>query len=96
MFATRILLFAKTKTPTLRRLSPALTKSHKLSPSLAAIVGKPEATRQEALKGVWDYIKAHNLQNPAAKREIVADDKLSNMFGQGKATIFEVRTTPRM
>ena len=30
---------------------------------------------------MWAYIKANNLQNPANKREIVADAKLKPIFG---------------
>lgn len=66
--------------------SPVLT----MSPSLAAVVGTSSCTRQEALKGVWAYIKANNLQNPAAKREILPDTKLKAVFGQDKATMYEV------
>ena len=39
---------------------------------------------------MWDYIKAHNLQNPANKREILADDKLKKVFGTDKVTMFEM------
>ena len=57
---------------------------------LAAVVGTDMCTRQEALKGVWAYIKANDLQNPAAKREILPDEKLKAVFGQDKATMYEV------
>jgi upstream activation factor subunit UAF30 len=39
---------------------------------------------------MWDYIKKHKLQNPANKREIMADDKLSKIFGKKKVTMFEM------
>ena len=39
---------------------------------------------------VWDYIKAHNLQNPENRREILADDKLRPVFGKDKVTMFEM------
>lgn len=54
---------------------------YKLSDELKAIVEQDEATRAEVLKGIWAYIKSHNLQNPENKREIVADDKLKKLFG---------------
>ena len=39
---------------------------------------------------VWEYIKAHNLQNPENRREILADDKLRRVFGKDKVTMFEM------
>nr|WP_269430308.1 SWIB/MDM2 domain-containing protein [Sphingomonas sp. Ant H11] len=39
---------------------------------------------------MWAYIKAHNLQNPENKREIVADEKLKKVFGKDKVTMFEM------
>jgi upstream activation factor subunit UAF30 len=39
---------------------------------------------------VWEYIKAHKLQNPDDGREILADDKLEKVFGKKKATMFEM------
>eukprot|EP00605_Chrysophyceae_sp_TOSAG23-4_P001784 GSChrysophyteH1.ASY1.ANO1.1973.1 assembled CDS len=61
-----------------------------LSSELTAIVGTSTATRQDALKGVWAYIKENNLQDPANKRNIVADEKLQAVFGKGYCTMFEV------
>ena len=64
-----------------------------LTPSkeLAAVIGAGEVSRGESVKKVWDYIKKHNLQNPANKREIVADDKLKPVFGGlDKVTMFEM------
>jgi chromatin remodeling complex protein RSC6 len=64
-----------------------------LTPSsdLAAVVGSGQMTRADVVKKVWDYIKANNLQNPANKREIVADAKLKPVFGgNDKVTMFEM------
>ena len=63
-----------------------------LTPSkeLAAIVGKAPLPRIEVVKKVWDHIRAHSLQDPADKRTILADDKLKAVFGQDKATMFEM------
>ena len=61
-----------------------------LSSELAAVVGSSSMTRQEALKGVWAYIKANNLQDPIKKREIVPDEKLRAVFGKDRATMYEV------
>lgn len=60
------------------------------SPELAAIVGNGPLPRSEIVSKLWDHIKKNNLQNPANKREILADDKLSKVFGGPKATMFEM------
>jgi len=39
---------------------------------------------------VWEYIKAHHLQNPDDGREIIADDKLRRVFGKDRVTMFEM------
>ena len=46
--------------------------------------------RPEVVSKVWDYIKRNNLQNPANKREIKADDKLEKVFGKNRVTMFEM------
>jgi upstream activation factor subunit UAF30 len=69
----------------------ALNKKMKPSELLAEILGSSESlSRGEAVKGLWDYFKKHNLQNPANRREILADDKLKPLFGKEKISMFEV------
>lgn len=60
------------------------------SADLAAIVGAGPLPRSEIVSKIWDHIKKNNLQNPANKREILADDKLKKVFGGDKATMFEL------
>ena len=74
-----------------KALNPALTKPMKLSAELEAVIGKGPMARSEVVKQIWVYIKKHDLQNPANKRNILADDKLKPVFG-GKAevTMFEM------
>jgi chromatin remodeling complex protein RSC6 len=60
------------------------------SPELGAVVGNSALPRSEVISKVWEYIKSHNLQNPANKREILADDKLKKVFGKDKVTMFEM------
>jgi chromatin remodeling complex protein RSC6 len=59
--------------------------------ALAEIVGAKPLPRTEAVRRMWDYIKAHGLQDPTNRRVINADAKLRAVFG-GKAsiTMFEV------
>lgn len=63
-----------------------LSKPMNLSPELEAVVGKGPKTRADVVKGLWAYIKENNLQDPANKRNINADDKLKKVF-DGKATV---------
>ena len=69
----------------------ALQKPLQPSEELAAVVGgSAPLPRGEVVSKVWDYIKAHNLQNPEDRREILADDKLRKIFGKDKVTMFEM------
>ena len=63
-----------------------------LTPSaeLGAVVGTEKIARGAVVSKMWEYIKAHNLQNPENKREIVADEKLKKIFGKEKVTMFEM------
>jgi chromatin remodeling complex protein RSC6 len=70
--------------------SNALQKPVQPSPELAAIVGPAPLPRGAVVSKVWDYIKAHNLQNPGNRREILADVKLRKVFGKDKVTMFEM------
>ena len=93
-----------------KKPNPALAKPLQPSNELAAVVGSTPLPRTEVVSKVWEYIKANNLQNPANKREILADDKLRAVFarqGQGEHVRdeqafrsapllrFIVRATPR-
>jgi chromatin remodeling complex protein RSC6 len=72
---------------------PNAALSRKLKPSkqLAVVLGGEEAvSRADAVKGIWDYVKKHDLQNPENRREILADDNLRPLFGKDKITMFEV------
>ena len=64
----------------------AFMKPLNISPELAAIVGKGPMARSEVVKKLWEYIKKNNLQDPKAKRNIVADADLKKVFG-GKAVV---------
>ncbi|OAY83631.1 Upstream activation factor subunit spp27 [Ananas comosus] len=66
--------------------SSAFTKPMPLSPAMRKFVGVPEISRPEAVKKVWEHIKAHNLQDPANKKLIHCDEKLKTIFG-GKETV---------
>ncbi len=74
-----------------RAANPALLKPMQLSSELEAVIGKGPLSRGEVVKKLWDYIKKNDLQNPANKRNILADDKLQAVFGGKKeVTMFEM------
>jgi chromatin remodeling complex protein RSC6 len=69
----------------------ALQKPLQPSPELAAVVGPGMLSRGDVVSKIWVYIKKNNLQNPANKREIVADDKLRKVFdGKPAVSMFEM------
>ena len=69
----------------------ALQQPLQPSAELAAVVGSAKLARGEVVKKMWDYIKKNNLQNPANKREIIADAKLKPVFdGKDKVSMFEM------
>ncbi|HJV97236.1 MAG TPA: SWIB/MDM2 domain-containing protein [Albitalea sp.] len=73
-----------------KKVNPALQKPLRPSAELAAVVGPDPLPRGQAVSRVWGYIKEHGLQNPADRREILADDKLRPVFGKDKVTMFEM------
>jgi chromatin remodeling complex protein RSC6 len=81
---------APKKAKTARKPNAAFMKALKPSSALAEIIGAAEVARTEAVKKIWGYIKKHNLQNPKNKRNILADDKLSKIFGKKEVTMFEL------
>lgn len=67
----------KAAAPKKTRTMPAM----KLSASLTDVIGTDTMPRGEVLKKLWDYIRAHDLQDPANKRLIRPDTKLAKVFG---------------
>ena len=68
------------------KANSAFMKPLTISPDLAVIVGKGPMPRSEVVKKLWVYIKGKNLQDPKAKRNIIADADLKKVFG-GKGTV---------
>ena len=69
-----------------RKPSAAFMKPMTPSGALAEVVGSKPIPRTEVTKKLWAYIKKNNLQDPKAKRNIIADEKLGPIFG-GKKTV---------
>jgi len=85
---------AAKKTPAVKTLkAPRKTTaaSGKLpSAALAAVIGAEAVSRPEAVKKLWDYIKANGLQDAANRRNINADAKLASVFGKPQVSMFEI------
>lgn len=74
-----------------KKANSAFMKPMNLSAELEAVVGKGPMPRSEVVKGLWAYIKKHDLQDPSNKRNINADDKLKVVFdGKGTVNMFEM------
>jgi len=73
-----------------RAPNPAFAKPMTLSPALTAVIGPGPAPRTEVTKRIWDYIKAHQLQDAQNRRLINADDKLFAVFDKRQVTMFEM------
>lgn len=61
-----------------------------LSPELTEFMGLAFCPRADVTKRVWDYVKAHNLQNPADRREIFCDSTLEKLFNKKKFSMFKL------
>jgi upstream activation factor subunit UAF30 len=59
--------------------------------ALAAVVCAAPLPRPELAKKLWEYIRAHKLQDPARKPLINADAKLKAVFdGKAQVNMFEM------
>jgi upstream activation factor subunit UAF30 len=73
------------------KTNSAFMKPLTLSEDLEAVVGKGPMARSEVVKKLWEYIKKNDLQDPANKRNIIADEKLLPVFGGKKVVnMFEM------
>ena len=85
------MMTTKTDAAPAKKAGGALAKPVKPSAELAAIVGAEPLPRTEVVSKIWDHIRSNNLQDPADKRTIVADDKLRAVFGKDRCTMFEMQ-----
>lgn len=79
------------KNPSAKATAPTNGKPNALqqpltpSAELAAVIGSSgQLPRGEAVKKVWEYIKAHKLQDAKDGRQINTDDKLGKVMGGEK------------
>lgn len=79
-----------TSQKTARKPNAAFMKPLTPSATLAAVIGSEPLPRTEVTKKIWEYIKKHDLQDPANRRNINADDKLRPLFGKDQVSMFEL------
>jgi len=68
----------------------ALQRPVTLSGDLEAVIGKGPMTRAQVTSKVWEYIKAHSLQDTKDKRQINPDAKLGAVIGNDQISMFKM------
>jgi upstream activation factor subunit UAF30 len=75
-----------------RKGGGGLQAPYQLSPELARVTGRQILPRPRVVKKLWEYIRAHDLQDPSDKRTVICDEKLKLvMGGQETVTIFSMQ-----
>lgn len=76
---------------TKKKPNAAFMKPVKPDEKLAAVIGADPLPRSELVKKLWEYIRAHGLQDKEQKTLINADAKLREVFnGKEQVTMFEM------
>ena len=68
----------------------ALQRPVTLSDDLEAVIGMGPMTRAQVTSKVWEYIKAHSLQDTKDKRQINPDAKLGAVIGKDQISMFKM------
>merc|ERR1719315_115092 len=64
-----------------KKKETGFTKTCKLSPNLAALMGQEEMPRHEVVKKMWAIIKERNLYDPKNKQFAICDPELHKIMG---------------
>merc|ERR1712218_510729 len=81
----------KSKEGKKKRTAPAaLIKVMNVSNELADIIGTKKASRPQAIKGLWAYIKKNNLEDPSQRQYFPPDAKMAKIFGKAKMKAFHM------
>ncbi|KAJ0252083.1 SWIB/MDM2 domain superfamily protein [Hirschfeldia incana] len=68
-----------------------IMKPRPVSPEMQDVVGESVIPRTQALKRIWEYIKARDLQDPQDKKVIICDEKLKKIFaGKDRVGFLEI------
>lgn len=64
---------------------------YRLSEDMAAVTGTDILPRPQVVSKLWEYIRAHDLQNPEDRREILCDERLRRVLGnRSRVTMFQM------
>ncbi|EIW80716.1 SWIB-domain-containing protein [Coniophora puteana RWD-64-598 SS2] len=63
-------------------------KEYMLSEPLSILVAAPKMSRPQVVSKLWEYIKAHELQNASNRREILCDATMRAVFACDKIDMF--------
>ncbi|EJD42161.1 SWIB-domain-containing protein [Auricularia subglabra TFB-10046 SS5] len=63
-------------------------KEMMLSEPLAHLMQTDRMSRTQVVKKLWEHIRAHDLQNPANRRQIICDPSMRAVFKQDKVDMF--------
>lgn len=66
---------------TINLVRQEIPERYQLAPDLAAIVDMAEGTQQEAVMGLWEYIRQRGLQEDEEKRNFRCDELLKKVSG---------------
>ncbi|KVI02656.1 DEK, C-terminal [Cynara cardunculus var. scolymus] len=81
---------SKKENKEVKKKGGGFTKLCSLSPQLQQFTGVPELARTEVVKQLWIYIREHNLQDPANKKNILCDGPLRELFGVDSIDMFQM------
>ncbi|KAM0021070.1 putative transcription regulator SWI/SNF-BAF60b family [Helianthus debilis subsp. tardiflorus] len=86
----RGLIMSRNENKEVKKKGGRFTKLCTLSPKLQKFTGVPELARTEVVKQLWSYIREHDLQDPANKRNIRCDEPLRELFDVDTIDMFQM------
>nr|XP_043618211.1 upstream activation factor subunit spp27-like [Erigeron canadensis] len=81
---------SKKQNTEVKKRGGGFTKLCSLSPQLQKLIGVPELARTEVVKQLWSYIKEHDLQDPANRKNIRCDGPLHELFQVDSIDMFQM------
>lgn len=81
---------SKKENKEVKKKGGGFTKLCSLSPQLQKFTGVPELARTEVVKQLWSYIREHDLQDPANRRNIRCDGPFRELFDVDTIDMFQM------
>ncbi|GJY87439.1 upstream activation factor subunit spp27-like protein [Tanacetum coccineum] len=83
-------VWSKKENKEVKKKGGGFTKLCSLSPQLQKFTGVPELARTEVVKQLWSYIREHDLQDPANRRNIRCDGQFRELFDVDTIDMFQM------